>query len=71
MFYSIHLIVATIKIIRYGVERIVYISCKPTSLARDLEVFLERGYVVDRGTTVDMFPGASHVETVCLLTRIK
>ena len=32
------------KIIAYGVERIVYISCKPTSLARDLEVFLENGY---------------------------
>lgn len=57
------------KIIRYGVDRIVYISCKPTSLARDLEVFLERGYVVERGTAVDMFPGAGHVETICLLTR--
>ena len=57
------------KIIRYGVDRIVYISCKPTSLARDLEVFLERGYVVERGTAVDMFPGAGHVETVVLLQR--
>ena len=58
------------KIIRYGVDRIVYISCKPTSLARDLEVFLERGYVVERGTAVDMFPGAGHVETVCLLSKL-
>ncbi|NLL80482.1 MAG: 23S rRNA (uracil(1939)-C(5))-methyltransferase RlmD [Clostridiales bacterium] len=57
------------KIIRYGVERIVYISCKPTSLARDLEVFLEHGYVVERGTAVDMFPGAAHVECVTLLQR--
>lgn len=36
------------KIIRYGVEHILYISCKPTSLVRDLEVFLERGYQVER-----------------------
>ena len=50
-------------------DRIVYISCKPTSLARDLEVFLERGYAVERGTAVDMFPGAGHVETVCLLSN--
>ena len=57
------------KIIRYGVDRIVYISCKPTSLVRDLEVFLERGYVVERGTAVDMFPGAGHVETVVLLSK--
>ena len=57
------------KIIRYGVDRIVYISCKPTSLARDLEVFLERGYVVERGTAVDMFPGAGHVETIVALHR--
>ena len=57
------------KIIAYGVDRILYISCKPTSLARDLEIFLERGYHVERVTTVDMFPGTVHVETVCLLSR--
>ena len=34
------------KIIQYGVDKIVYISCKPSSLARDLEVFLQRGYRV-------------------------
>lgn len=57
------------KIIAYEVERIVYISCKPTSLARDLEVFLENGYRVEKVTTVDMFSWAVHVETVCLLSR--
>ena len=57
------------KIIAYGVERIVYISCKPTSLARDLEVFLENGYRAEKVTTVDMFSGTVHVETVCLLSR--
>ena len=57
------------KIIAYGVERILYISCKPTSLARDLEVFLARGYQAERSTMVDMFPGTVHVETVILLSR--
>lgn len=57
------------KIIDYGVDRIVYISCKPTSLARDLEVLLSRGYKVEKVCAVDMFPKTVHVETVCLLTR--
>lgn len=56
------------KIIAYGVERIVYISCKPTSLVRDLEVFLESGYEMVRASGVDMFPGTGHVETIALLT---
>ena len=59
------------KIIDYGVDRMVYISCKPTSLARDLEVLQERGYRVERVRCVDMFPATVHVETVCLLNRIK
>ncbi len=59
------------KIIDYGVERMVYISCKPTSLARDLEVLQARGYRVERVRCVDMFPGTVHTETICLLTRIK
>ncbi len=62
---------ALTKIINYGVDRIVYISCKPTSLARDLEVFLENGYKVERACAVDMFPGTVHVETVVLLSREK
>lgn len=57
------------KIIRFGVEHILYISCKPTSLVRDLEVFLERGYQVERAVAVDMFPWTSGVETVALLRR--
>lgn len=59
------------KIIAYGVERIVYISCKPTSLVRDLEVFLESGYEMVRASGVDMFPGTGHVETCVLLTHKK
>lgn len=57
------------KIIRYGVEHILYISCKPTSLARDLEVFLARGYEVKRAVAVDQFPWTANVETVCLLSN--
>ena len=57
------------KIIDYGVPEIVYISCKPTSLARDLEVLLARGYVVDKVQCVDMFPNTYHVETCVLLCR--
>lgn len=57
------------KIINYGVERIVYISCKPTSLVRDLAVFLENGYRVEKATAVDQFPWTANVETVILLSR--
>ena len=57
------------KIIRYGVEHILYISCKPTSLARDLEVFLTRGYQVERAVAVDQFPWTANVETVVLLSK--
>jgi len=56
------------KIIAYGVEHIVYISCKPTSLVRDLEVFLENGYRVDKAVAVDQFPWTANVETVVLLS---
>ena len=57
------------KIIRYGVERLVYISCKPTSLVRDLEVFLGNGYAVRRAVAVDQFPWTSGIETVVLLSK--
>ncbi len=57
------------KIIDFGVKEMVYISCKPTSLARDLDVFEKAGYQVKRAGCVDMFPNTGHVETVALLTR--
>ncbi len=59
------------KIIDYGVESMIYISCKPTSLARDLVVLQEQGYQVERIVCCDMFPGTVHVETVCLLSKLK
>lgn len=57
------------KIIGYGVEHILYISCKASSLARDLEVFLAGGYEAVRCTSIDQFPWTTGIETVILLTR--
>lgn len=57
------------KIIDYGVDRMVYISCKPTSLARDLVTLQERGYKVEKCCCVDMFPNTGHVESTVLLQR--
>ena len=59
------------KIIDFGVDKMVYISCKPTSLARDLEVLQQQGYKVEKASAVDMFPGTVHVETVVLLSHKK
>ena len=58
------------KILNYGVERIVYISCKMTSLARDLEMMQIAGYRVEKMTAVDQFCETVHVETVCCLHRV-
>ncbi len=57
------------KIIGFGVDRIVYISCKPASLARDLAVMQEYGYKVERMVCVDMFAHTAHIETVVLIQR--
>ena len=57
------------KIIQYGVDQMVYISCKPTSLARDLKVFIENGYRAERFCCVDMFCETVHCETVMLLKK--
>ena len=57
------------KIIGYGVDKIVYISCKPTSLVRDLEIFLKNGYQVKMAVAVDQFPWTANVETIVGLQR--
>lgn len=62
---------ALMKILNFGVERLVYIACKPTSLARDLEMIQGRGYKVEKISGVDLFPGTYHVETVVLLSHKK
>jgi len=59
------------KIIAFGAPEIVYVSCKPTSLARDLEIFQQEGYQVERVELMDMFPRTVHVETVVLLSHKK
>ena len=59
------------QIIDFGVDHMVYISCKPTSLVRDLVVLQERGYQVERAAAIDMFPSTGNVETVVLLSKLK
>ena len=62
---------ALMKILNFGVDRLVYIACKPTSLARDLEMIQGRGYKVEKISCVDLFPNTYHVETVVLLSQQK
>ncbi len=57
------------KIIAFGAKKLVYVSCKASSLAKDLSVFEENGYKAEKIQCVDMFPKTYHVETVCLLTK--
>ena len=57
------------SVITLGPKRVVYISCGPESLVRDLKYMTKHGYQVIRMTPVDMFPLTRGVETVCLLTR--
>ncbi|MCL2400078.1 MAG: 23S rRNA (uracil(1939)-C(5))-methyltransferase RlmD [Defluviitaleaceae bacterium] len=58
------------NLIDLGASKIVYISCKPTSLARDLASFMESGYKLTKIRLHDMFPRTPHVETVCLLEKV-
>ncbi len=57
------------KIIDFGVQKLVYIACKPTSLLRDIKVFQQKGYVLKRCACIDLFPHTYHVETVALLQK--
>ncbi len=50
-------------------QRVVYVSCDPATLARDVEVFRKKGYECKRVRCTDMFPGSFHTETVALLVR--
>ena len=52
-------------------DRIVYVSCDPGTLARDLKLFRQKGYNAEKCTAVDMFPRTSHVETVVLMSRVE
>ena len=75
--YAIHFLsvstlnISIIKIIdMFRVDRMIYISCKPSSLARDLKLLQEGGYHVEKIACVDMFPNTYHVETICALKRM-
>lgn len=59
------------KILDYGVDKIVYISCKVTSLARDLEMIQARGYRVVKAVAVDQFVNTVHVEVIILMQKEK
>ena len=50
-------------------DRIVYVSCNPATLARDILVFSDCGYTLRRAEAFDLFPRTSHVETVVLMVR--
>lgn len=52
-------------------DRIVYVSCDSATLARDLEILKEKGYITQEVTPVDMFPRTPHVECAALITRMR
>lgn len=54
-----------------GPERVVYVSCDPATLGRDVKLFAGFGYRADRACAVDMFPGTRHVESVVRITKVK
>ncbi len=56
-------------VVRMQPQRVVYVSCDPATLARDIKLFSAQGYPVQTVTPVDMFPRTPHAECVCLLTR--
>lgn len=60
---------ALAKILDYGVKNIIYVSCKPTSLARDISFFYERGYKLGNAFAVDQFPCTGNVEAIALFSK--
>ena len=59
------------SVARMAPKRVVYVSCNPVTLARDLELLTRKGYKVESSTPVDMFPHSEHIETVVLLSHKK
>ena len=51
------------------INKMIYVSCDPATLARDLKIMVEKGYDIKLVQPVDMFPHTSHIETVCLLSK--
>ena len=57
------------NLIKLDTNKIIYISCNPTTQARDLNVLLERGYKLKKLAMIDMFPHTPHIESVALITK--
>ncbi len=57
------------KINESGIKRIIYVSCSPDTLARDIKYFSSLGYICDEATPYDMFPRTSHIECACLIYK--
>ena len=57
--------------VRMAPQRIVYVSCDPATLARDVRSLTQQGYALTHAEAVDLFPRCAHVETVCRLERLK
>ena len=62
---------AILKLADFGAKNIVYVSCKASSMVKDLNAFIENGYRVDKIINVDMFPHTANVETVVKLSKEK
>ena len=59
------------SLVRLAPKRVVYVSCNPETLARDLAYLTKKGYRMEKGVGVDMFPWTKHVETVVLMSKVK
>ena len=68
-----HYILDTLQFIesvaRMAPKRVVYVSCNPETMARDLALLTKKGYRAEGFTPVDMFPNSEHIEVVCALSR--
>ena len=58
------------SVVQMAPRRVVYVSCNPETLARDLALLTKKGYRVESSTPVDMFPHTEHIETVCALSKL-
>ena len=59
------------SLVKMGPKKVVYISCNPVTLERDLKFLVKKGYEVKKIQPVDMFPFTEHVETVCELVKVR
>ena len=57
-------------IVKAKPERVVYVSCNPSTLARDARYLADNGYTISRASAADLFPHTNHIETVCLLSKL-